>query len=147
MSGGVLGKTRAMARRTVQDMLADARARLDRVDPAAAARAAAERGALLLDIRSDRQREAVGVIPGAIHHPRNVLEWRADPDSGVSDPELAGDLDREVIVFCQAGYASSLVAVTLQEMGFSRVTDLDGGFEAWRDAGLPVAPEGPRGVD
>lgn len=135
-----------MARRTIDDLLADARARLDRVD-AATARAATERGALLVDIRSDRQRDEFGVIPGAVHHPRNVLEWRADPASGASDPELAGDLDREVIVFCQAGYASSLAAATLQELGFRRATDLDGGFEAWRDSGLPVAPDGRRGVD
>ena len=127
-------------RLTVDEMLERARRRLERVE-AAEARERMEQGALLVDIRSDPQRAADGVIPGAIHHRRNVLEWRADPDSGASDPELAGDLDREVIVVCDAGYASSLAAETLQEMGFARATDLVGGFQAWRAAGLPVEPE------
>ena len=79
-------------------------------------------------------------MPGAVHHPRNVLEWRADPSSGYSDPAIASDLERHVIVMCDEGYQSSLVAATLQDLGFSRATDLDGGFQAWRAAGLPVEP-------
>jgi rhodanese-related sulfurtransferase len=75
-----------------------------------------------------------------VHHPRNVVEWRADPDSGAADPALSSDLDRPVVVFCDAGYASSLVAATLQDLGFAHATDLDGGFQAWRAAGLPVEP-------
>jgi rhodanese-related sulfurtransferase len=68
---------------------------------------------------------------------RNVLEWRLDPASEHRHPQAPG-LDDQVIVVCDSGYASSLVAATLQELGFSRATDLDGGFQAWRDAGLPV---------
>ena len=126
-------------RLTVDELLERARERLDRVGPAEA-QASVEQGALLVDIRSDPQREADGVSPGAIHHRRNVLEWRADPDSGASDPELAGDLDRQVIIVCDAGYASSLAATVLQDLGFPRATDLIGGFQAWRAAGLPVEP-------
>jgi rhodanese-related sulfurtransferase len=68
---------------------------------------------------------------------RNVLEWRLDPDCDSRDPR-APRLDEHVIVMCDQGYASSFAAATLQELGFARATDLDGGFQAWRAAGLPV---------
>ena len=129
-----------MARLTIDDLLAAARERLERVGPDDAA-AAVEQGALLVDIRSEEQRRADGAIPGAVCHPRNALEWRADPSSGASDPAVAGDLDRHVILVCHEGYASSLAAATLQDLGFSRATDLIGGFAAWKEAGLPVADE------
>ena len=127
-----------MTRRTVAELLEEARAGLERVGPQEAARAVAEHGALLLDVRSELQRERDGTIPGALFHPRNVVEWRADPASGHHDPALSGDLERQVIVVCDEGYQSSLVAATLQQLGFARATDLDGGFVAWRAAGLPV---------
>jgi rhodanese-related sulfurtransferase len=125
---------------TVDEMLAEARARLDRVEPAEAA-AEVERGALLIDIRSDHQRERDGVVPDAVYFPRNVLEWRCDPASDARDPRVGGT-DRRVIVMCDAGYASSLAAVSLQGLGFERATDLAGGFQEWRAAGLPVEPAG-----
>jgi rhodanese-related sulfurtransferase len=128
-----------MPRRTIAELLEESRARLERVGPHEAA-AAVGAGALLVDIRSDAQRARDGVVPGAAYYPRNVLEWRADPDSGAADPALAGDLDRHVIVMCDEGYASSLAAATLQDLRFAPATDLDGGFQAWRAAGLPVEP-------
>jgi rhodanese-related sulfurtransferase len=127
-----------MPRKTINELLAEARTHLDRVEPEAA-RAAAARGAALVDIRSGEQRRADGVIPGAHYYPRNVLEWRLDPQSGASDPAV-DDPEAEIILVCNEGYASSLAAVTLQELGFARATDLVGGFQAWRAAGLPVAP-------
>jgi rhodanese-related sulfurtransferase len=120
----------------VDDLLARARAGLDRVDPEGAAREV-EDGALLIDIRSESQRAQDGVVPAAIYFPRNVLEWRCDPECEARDPRVGG-LDRRVIVMCDAGYASSLAAESLKELGFERATDLDGGFQAWRAAGLPV---------
>jgi rhodanese-related sulfurtransferase len=123
---------------TVQELLERARARLERVAPAEALQAVRD-GALLVDIRSEAQRERDGVIPGAIFHPRNVLEWRCDPASGHDDPRLSGDLGRRLVLVCDQGYQSSLAAATLQDLGFTRATDLDGGFQAWRAAGLPVA--------
>jgi rhodanese-related sulfurtransferase len=127
-------------RTTVHDLLERARARLERLGPHEAARAVGERGAVLVDIRSDAQRARDGAIPGALFHPRNVLEWRVDPASGHHDPELSADLDRLIVVVCQEGYQSSLAAATLHDLGFARATDLAGGFAAWRDAGLPVEP-------
>jgi rhodanese-related sulfurtransferase len=135
-----VGSTEAVqTRTTIAELLEAARSRLERVAPAEAAAAVAD-GAVLVDIRSERQRERDGVIPGARCFPRNVLEWRADPESGASDPELAADLGRRVIVVCDEGYQSSLAAATLQQLGFLRATDLVGGFQAWREAGLPVEP-------
>jgi rhodanese-related sulfurtransferase len=89
------------------------------------------------------QLERDGVIPGAHLVTRNVLEWRLDPASGHSDASLGEGLDRLVILLCDRGYQSSLAAATLQDLGFSRATDLSGGFQAWRAAGLPIKPYGP----
>src|SRR4051812_40038509 len=127
-----------MGRKTIEGLLSEARARIDRVTPSAAAAELAD-GALLVDIRSESQRAADGVVPGAVYHPRNVLEWRMDPSSGHDDPAVGG-VDRRVIVMCNEGYQSSLAAATLRDIGFTRVADLVGGFQAWRGAGLPVEP-------
>ena len=127
-----------MSRKTIDELLNEVRGRIDRVSPEEALAEVAG-GALLVDIRSESQRAADGVVPGAIYHPRNVLEWRMDPASGYDDPVVGGP-ERRVIVMCDAGYASSLAADTLRQIGFARAADLDGGFQAWRDAGLPVEP-------
>jgi rhodanese-related sulfurtransferase len=125
------------SRTTIDELLARARSGLDRLGPDQANAAVAD-GALLVDIRSESQRAADGVVPGAVWFARNVLEWRCDPASDARD-ERVGDLDRHLIVMCDEGYQSSLAAATLQELGFARATDLAGGFRAWRAAGLPVA--------
>jgi rhodanese-related sulfurtransferase len=125
---------------TVDEMLARARARLDRVTPGDAA-GELEAGAVLIDIRSELQRSRDGVVPGALFFPRNVLEWRCDPRSDTRDPRVGGT-GRRVIVMCDEGYQSSLAAASLQELGFERATDLAGGFKAWRAAGLPVERAG-----
>lgn len=122
---------------SVEDLLAAARERLERVEPAAAADAVREGRAVLVDIRAESQRAADGLVPGAAFVARNVLEWRLDPGSAWRDPELART-DRRVIVMCDQGYQSSLAATTLQELGHEDATDLAGGFQAWRAAGLPV---------
>ena len=120
----------------IDEILAAARARLDRVGPEAVA-AAMRRGAILVDIRPAAQRAEHGEIPGAVIIERNVLEWRLDPRSGARLP-FADSYDLEVIVTCQEGYTSSLAAAALQDLGLHRATDLAGGFAAWRAAGLPV---------
>jgi rhodanese-related sulfurtransferase len=122
-------------RRTIDEILAEARARLARLSPEQARREAAA-GALLVDIRPQAQRAAEGEIPGALIVERNVLEWRFDPASGARLPQAGYDL--RIIVFCSEGYTSSLAAAALQDLGVSRATDLDGGFAAWQRAGLPA---------
>src|SRR5687767_14414783 len=93
-------------RMTIDELLSAARRRLKRLDPVAA-RDAVTSGALMIDIRSERQRDSDGVIPDAHVVPRNVLEWRLDPASGHSDPTLGGDVSRHVILICDEGYQSS----------------------------------------
>ena len=127
--------TRPQERRTVDQLLAAARARLIRVSPRQAHREAGE-GALLVDIRPQAQRAAEGEIPGAMIVERNVLEWRFDPASAACLPEASYDL--RVIVICSEGYTSSLAAGALQDLGIGRATDMAGGFRAWQLDGLPT---------
>jgi rhodanese-related sulfurtransferase len=121
---------------TIDEMLAAAQSRLDRLTPTAAADAARD-DARLVDIRPEHQRRADGDLPGAIVVERNQLEWRLDPTSDARIPE-ADRPDIAWIVVCDEGYASSLAAVALQDLGLHRATDVIGGFRAWRAAGLPV---------
>jgi rhodanese-related sulfurtransferase len=123
--------------RTITELLADARARLVRVGPHQAAELR-EHGAILVDTRPQWQREAEGSVPGALVLERNHLEWRLDPASDARIPE-ATDHDVIWIVFCSEGYSSSLAAASLQDLGLRNATDLDGGFRAWKAAGLPTA--------
>jgi rhodanese-related sulfurtransferase len=120
----------------VDRLLEEARSGLRRVGPEAAAEAM-RAGAVLVDIRSDSQRAEDGLVPGAVVIPRNVLEWRCDPTSDWRD-ERVSDAEVDLIVMCNEGYQSSLAAAVLQRLGLRRATDLDGGFQAWRAAGLPV---------
>ena len=121
---------------SVDELLADARSRLRRLTPGQADAEVAS-GVGLVDIRPFAQRVAEGEIPGALVIERNHLEWRLDPTSDARIPE-AVDHDVEIIVVCSEGYSSSLAAASLQDLGLHRATDLDGGFHAWRAAGLPT---------
>jgi rhodanese-related sulfurtransferase len=95
-------------------------------------------GAVLVDIRPEAQRRAEGAIPDSIIVERNVLEWRFDPASPARLPVAGYEL--QPIIFCSEGYTSSLAAAALQDLGVLLATDLEGGFLAWRAAGLPVSP-------
>ncbi len=126
-----------MRRKTINDLLEEARRSLKRLEPREAY-AAMIKGALLIDTRSEDDRRTQGAIPGSLHIPLSVLEWRVDPDSGFQDPRVGG-LDAQVILICAEGYSSSLAAARLQQLGFSRATDVVGGFAAWKTSHLPVA--------
>ncbi|MEU7257653.1 rhodanese-like domain-containing protein [Streptomyces rimosus] len=120
----------------VDALLEAARAGLDRVTPHQAAEIQRD-GGLLVDIRYAELRERDGTIPGALIVERNELEWRLDPTGAHRAPQATGH-DLPVVVVCNEGYASSLAAVSLRQLGLYRATDLVGGFQAWRAAGLPV---------
>lgn len=121
--------------RPISQLLEHTRRRLERLGPEQAW-AAMQDGALLVDIRPAAQRAEEGEVPGALIVERNVLEWRLDPASGARLPQAG--YGRQVIVMCSAGYASSLAAASLQDLGLTTATDLVGGFLAWARAGLPV---------
>lgn len=121
----------------IDELLERVRAGYERIGPAEAAEAAAA-GALLVDIRYAALRERDGLIPGALVVERNELEWRLDPRGSHRAAEAVGH-DLRIIVVCNEGYASSLAVASLRQLGLHRATDLTGGFQAWRAAGLPVA--------
>jgi rhodanese-related sulfurtransferase len=117
----------------IADVLAAARSRIERYSPSDAA---AAEDAVLVDLRCGDVRARDGIIPGSVHVPRSVLEWRCDPSSGYANPALAG---RRLILVCEHGYSSSLAAAALRGLGID-AGDLEGGYEAWAAAGLPTRP-------
>src|SRR5882672_7172486 len=121
----------------IDQVLNKARRRLRRLTPEQAAKEHAD-GALLVDTRPSDQRSRDGAIPGAVVIDRTVFEWRLDPTSPSRIPE-ASDHAVRVIVICAQGYSSSLAAASLQDLGLVNATDVIGGFEAWKAAGLPTA--------
>ena len=132
---------------TVNDLLAEARAGLDRLDPRRASQLVARSGtdpgaALLIDVRQHTDRWREGVIAGSVHIPLTVFEWAVDPASGVTNDAVTG-FEQLLVVMCNEGYQSSLAAATLQRLGFTRATDLIGGFRGWKAAGLPTQPSRP----
>lgn len=124
----------------IDDLLEQARSRLDRLAARDAWREVRSGAAWLVDIRPLAQRAEEGEVApglGPVVVERNVLEWRFDPRHDAALPGV--EFDSRVIVMCQEGYTSSLAAVALRSLGLSRATDLVGGFAAWRGHGLPVA--------
>lgn len=122
-------------RRSIEQLLFEARSRLARLTPHEA-HEAQQSGAVLVDIRPGASREAEGHLPGAVVIERTVLEWRLDPASRARLPIASYDL--HVVIVCNEGYSSSLAAATLQDLGMHKATDLDGGYRAWKAAGLPT---------
>ncbi|MFJ3299160.1 rhodanese-like domain-containing protein [Streptomyces bacillaris] len=120
----------------IDELLERVRAGYERIGPQEAAAAATD-GALLVDIRYAALRERDGLIPGALVVERNELEWRLDPQGSHRAAEAVSH-DLRVVVICNEGYASSLAVASLRRLGLHRATDLIGGFQAWRAAGLPV---------
>lgn len=121
--------------KTAAELVAEAKGRIDNLD---VAQTAAERdaGALLVDLREPAERSEHGVIPGAVHAPRGMLEFWADPTSAYHRPEF--DPNRRIVFHCAGGGRSALAADALQQMGYANVAHLDGGFSAWKAAGQPV---------
>lgn len=121
----------------IDALLERVRASYRRIEPREAYEAARAGDALLVDIRYAALRERDGLIPGAVVVERNELEWRLDPQGSHRLPEATSHALR-VVVICNEGYASSLAVQSLHQLGLRRATDLVGGFQAWRGAGLPV---------
>jgi rhodanese-related sulfurtransferase len=116
--------------RSTDDLLAEARGRITRVEPEELDHVQAD-GALVVDIRPAAQRAAEGELGFGLVVERNVLEWRFDLTGSDALPEVTG-YDQPVVVVCSEGYASSLAADSLHHLGFARAADLAGGYQAWR---------------
>ncbi|MGP4013255.1 rhodanese-like domain-containing protein [Streptomyces sp. 4N124] len=121
----------------IDELLEQVRESYDRIEPQDAYDAVQAGEALLVDIRYSALRERDGLIPGALVVERNELEWRLDPQGSHRAPEATSH-DLRVVVVCNEGYASSLAVASLHQLGLRRATDLVGGFQAWKAAGLPV---------
>jgi rhodanese-related sulfurtransferase len=129
--------------KTVDELLEDARKLLpERPSPQQTAKEIAE-GAFVVDIRGDEQQRRDGLIPGATIIRRNVLEWRCDPKSEWRHRKVT-DHDQRIIIICDEGYQSSLAAANLHLLGLKNATDMAGGFQQWKSAGLAIAPYGAR---
>ncbi|WP_420396241.1 rhodanese-like domain-containing protein [Nioella sp.] len=120
----------------VKTLVAEAKAVIETISPADALARAEAGDALLVDIRDVRELDREGRIPGAFHAPRGMLEFWIDPDSPYHKPPLA--TDKTLVLFCASAWRSALSAKALQEMGVENVAEIDGGFTAWKKAGLPV---------
>jgi rhodanese-related sulfurtransferase/precorrin-6B methylase 2 len=123
---------------TVHDLVAEARSGLQRVSPLElSSLLGSDDGTVVVDTRQTIDRMGSGWIPGSLHVPRTVLEWRIDSMSGYSEP-IVSDREQRIVVVCADGYSSSLAAAALQRIGYPNATDLIGGFAAWRRADLPI---------
>jgi rhodanese-related sulfurtransferase len=121
--------------RTASEMVAEAKAQVEALTPEQVA-AELEHGAVLVDLRDTPELDASGRIPGSVHVPRGMLEFRADPTSSYHEPAL--DPGKRVILHCASGGRSALAAGTLRELGYGDVAHLDGGITAWAEEGMPV---------
>lgn len=124
--------------KTVQSMFDEAMALITTHTVAEAQALFGQPGVLFVDLRDPRELEREGVIPGAFHAPRGMLEFWIDPASPYFKPVL-NQPDTRYLLFCAGGWRSALAARTMQEMGVTQVAHLEGGFGAWRAAGAPVA--------
>jgi rhodanese-related sulfurtransferase len=125
-----------------RQLMAEASRKIRTVGLEAAKSKHADAGVVFVDIRDIRELEREGMIPGALHAPRGMLEFWVDPESPYYR-EIFG-AEREFLLYCQSGWRSTLAAATLGEMGLSNVGHLEGGFDAWRAAGQPIAPKARR---
>lgn len=125
-----------MTVRSAGEMVAQANAAVETLSVEQAMKAADEADTVFLDVRETAE-HAAGTIPGAVHAPRGLLEFIADPQSPMHKPELAPG--RRLIVFCASGGRSALAAKTLRDMGIGGAANMLGGFAAWRERGGPVA--------
>ncbi len=122
--------------KTAAQMVTEAKERVQNLTPEQVSAELQQSSALLIDLRESNEREANGVIPGAVHAPRGMLEFWADPTSPYHREEF--DPGRRVILHCASGGRSALAADTLQQMGYTDVAHLNGGMKAWKEAGFPV---------
>jgi rhodanese-related sulfurtransferase len=125
-----------MPEKTVAHLVTEAKARVENLSPASVIAELANGGALLVDLREPEERQQNGGIAGAVHAPRGMLEFYADPTSAYHRPEF--DPARRTILYCASGGRSALAADALQALGYARVAHLDGGLKSWREAGLTV---------
>lgn len=125
----------------VKEMVADANAEIETISVADAGKLLDDENVQFVDIRDVRELEREGMIPGAFHAPRGMLEFWVDPDSPYHKDVFASG--KKFVFYCQSAWRSALATKVLQDMGLEPVAHVQGGFRAWKDAGQPVAEKEP----
>jgi len=128
----------SMAVKSVKQLLGDAGKSIEALSGHDAARLVGDPGVLFVDVREGEELQKTGRLRGAVHVPRSLLEFQADPSSPAHKPQLGED--RKLVLYCASGGRSALAAQTLKDMGIDRVAHVEGGFPALRDAGVPLEP-------
>jgi rhodanese-related sulfurtransferase len=124
------------AARSAADMVKEAKQQIENLTPQQVKEELDKENTTLIDLRESEELKQNGTIPGAVHAPRGMLEFYADPSLPYHKPEF--DKNKRIILHCASGGRSALAASTLKQMGYTNVAHLDGGFKAWKEAGLPV---------
>jgi rhodanese-related sulfurtransferase len=119
-------------------LLEEANAEIEAISPQEAAKLLGDEGTVIVDIRDPRELEREGRIPGAFHATRGMLEFWIDPESPYHKPVFSSG--KTFVFYCAGGLRSALATKTAQDMGLSPVKHIEGGFSAWKTAGLPVEP-------
>jgi rhodanese-related sulfurtransferase len=122
--------------KSASQMVADAKTRVENLSPDAVSAEIEACAAVLVDLREPEEIRQSGLVPGAIHAPRGMLEFYADPTSPYHRSEF--DPERRTILYCASGGRSALAAETLRGLGYNNVAHLDGGIKAWQAAGMPI---------
>lgn len=122
---------------TAASLVAEAKSRIQNLTPTEVQAELGRNGTVLVDIREANELAENGLIPGAVHAPRGMLEFYADPTTPYYRAEF--DPERRIILACASGGRSALAADRLRQMGFANVAHLDGGLKAWKEQGLPVS--------
>jgi rhodanese-related sulfurtransferase len=123
-------------KQSVSQLVAAAEARIERLTPEQARALLDDPNVRFVDIRDVRELKREGTVPGALHAPRGMLEFWVDPDSPYHKPDFASG--QRFVLFCALGHRSALATAQLMDMGFGPVCDIEGGFNAWRDATGPT---------
>lgn len=127
---------------SVMTMVKEAKKQIEEIPPEEAIKLVGNPDIVLVDIRDPRELERDGKVPGAFHVTRGMLEFWIDPASPYYKP-IFGE-DKKFVFFCAGAMRSALAAKTAQDMGLTRVKHIEGGFGAWKKAGLPVVPYEPK---
>lgn len=121
-----------------KQLVDEANAEIETITPQQAAERAEGGETVLIDIRDIRELQREGRVPGAHHAPRGMLEFWIDPESPYHKELFSSG--KSFVFFCAAGWRSALATKTAQDMGLQNVAHIEGGFGAWREAGLPIEP-------
>lgn len=125
-----------MPARSATDLVKEAKQQVENLTPQQVNEEISKSGATLIDLRESEELKQNGKIPGSVHAPRGMLEFYADPSLPYHKPEF--DREKRIILHCASGGRSALAAQTLHQMGYNNIAHLDGGINAWKEAGMPV---------